>query len=148
MPDYREYEFARSGFIPLVHRRARARRLLQHAGHQAGPQFKDPKDSENSQLVTNLAYTFSITRARALHEVHHARQHRQHGGCRLHPAARSTLAARYVTTVVNPDDLTLRRYPFKAYQRRWWSRGPERSAGTTARWPSCRTSSSRASTWS
>ena len=76
--------------------------------------FVDPKDSENAQLVTNLSYTFSITRI-----AHYIK-------CMMRDNIGSTADAayiqaqlqrwvfNYVTTVTNPDDLTLRYYPFKA----------------------------------
>ncbi len=63
IPDYREFEFARNGFIPLVYRKGSGEAtFFSTQSIKRAKKFKDPKDSENSQLVTNLAYTFSITR--------------------------------------------------------------------------------------
>jgi len=117
IPDYREYEFARNGFIPLVHRKNEAEAtFFSTQSIKRAKRFKDPKDSENAQLVTNLAYTFSVTRL-----AHYVK-------CIMRDNIGSTADAGYVqrqidswlggyvTTVVNPDDLTLRRFPFKATQ--------------------------------
>ncbi|HEX8539419.1 MAG TPA: type VI secretion system contractile sheath large subunit, partial [Cystobacter sp.] len=63
IPDYREYEFARNGFIPLVYRKGSSEAtFFSTQSIKRAQKFKDAKDSENSQMVTNLAYTFSITR--------------------------------------------------------------------------------------
>jgi type VI secretion system protein ImpC len=76
--------------------------------------FKDPKDTENSQLVTNLSYTFSITRI-----AHYVKSMMRDciGSNADANYIQTTLQewiTQYVTEVVNPDDLTLRYYPFKA----------------------------------
>jgi type VI secretion system protein ImpC len=116
MPDYREYELANLGFIPLIHKKASAEAVFFSAqATKASHRYKDPKDSENSQLVTNLSYTFSISRI-----AHYVK-------CIMRDNIGSTANAdyissqigswvsRFVTTVSNPDDLTLIYYPFKAY---------------------------------
>ena len=115
IPDYRELDFANSGFIPLVYRKGFADACFFSCQSLKNPKkFKDPKDSENSQLVTNISYTFSITRI-----AHYVK-------CIMRDNIGSSADAayiskslndwvfKYVTTVVNPDDLTLRYYPFKA----------------------------------
>ena len=116
MPDFREYELANAGFIPLIHKKGTAEAVFFSAQSiKKSHRFKDAKDSENSQLVTNLSYTFSISRI-----AHYLR-------CIMRDNIGSTANAQYVfsqiepsisgyvTTLVNPDDLTLRYYPFKAY---------------------------------
>ncbi len=115
IPDYREYEFARNGIMPLVYRKSSAdATFFSTQSIKVTKKFKDPKDSENSQLVANLAYTFSITRL-----AHYIK-------CIMRDNIGSTADAAYiqkqidawlagyVTTVANPDDLTVRRFPFKA----------------------------------
>jgi type VI secretion system protein ImpC len=116
MPDFRELELANSGLIPLIHKKGTAEAVFFSAqAIKKSHKFKDPKDSENSQLVTNLSYTFSISRI-----AHYVK-------CIMRDNIGSTANAQYifsqidrwmasyVTTLVNPDDLTLRYYPFKAY---------------------------------
>lgn len=116
MPDFRELELANSGLIPLIHKKGSAEAVFFSAQSiKKSHKFKDPKDSENSQLVTNLAYTFSVSRI-----AHYLK-------CIMRDNIGSTAHAQYiynqidrwisgyVTTLVNPDDLTLRYYPFKAY---------------------------------
>lgn len=117
IPDYRELEFADSGFIPLVYRKDTAEATFFSAQSLKLPhRFKNPRDSENSQLVTNLAYTLSITRI-----AHYIKSiMRDNIGITADETyIQKTIdawLAQYVTTVNNPDDLTLRFYPFKAVQ--------------------------------
>jgi type VI secretion system protein ImpC len=115
IPDYREYEFARNGFIPLVYRKGSGEAtFFSTQSIKRAKKFKDPKDSENSQLVTNLAYTFSITRL--AHYIKSIMRDNIGSTADAGYVQRQIDAwlAGYVTTVVNPDDLTLRRFPFKA----------------------------------
>ncbi|EFI34730.1 type VI secretion protein, EvpB/VC_A0108 family [Desulfonatronospira thiodismutans ASO3-1] len=115
VPDYRELEFANAGFIPLVYRKGSAEAAFFSAQSlKKAKKFKDPKDTENSQLVTNLSYTFSVTRV-----AHYVKSiMRDNIGTSADAAyikqALEKWIFKYVTTVVNPDDLTLRNYPFKA----------------------------------
>ncbi|ADO69610.1 type VI secretion system contractile sheath large subunit [Stigmatella aurantiaca] len=117
IPDYREYEFARNGFIPLVHRKGSSEAtFFSTQSIKRAKKFKDPKDSENAQLVTNLAYTFSITRL--AHYIKSIARDNIGSTADAGYVQRQLDAwlAGYITTVVNPDDLTLRRFPFKATQ--------------------------------
>jgi type VI secretion system protein ImpC len=115
IPDFRELEFANAGFIPLIYRKGTADACFFSAQSlKKAKKFKDPKDSENAQLVTNLAYTYSITRI-----AHYVKCiMRDNLGSSADAAyiqqALDAWISQYVTTVVNPDDLTLRYYPFKA----------------------------------
>lgn len=116
MPDFRELELANAGVIPLIHKKGSADAVFFSVQSvKKSHKFKDPKDSENSQLVSNLSYTFSISRI-----AHYVK-------CIMRDNIGSSANAayiqgqidgwisRFVTTVVNPDDLTLRYFPFKAY---------------------------------
>lgn len=116
IPDFREFELARAGLIPLIQKKGSADAVFFSAQSlKKSHAFKDPKDSENSQLVTNLSYTFSISRI-----AHYLK-------CIMRDNIGSTANAQtvhaqidrwisgYMTSLVNPDDLTLRYYPFKAY---------------------------------
>ena len=115
IPDFRELEFANAGFMPLIYRKGSADACFFSCQSLKKPKkFKDPKDSENSQLVTNISYTFSITRI-----AHYVKciMRDNIGSSADAPYIQDTLnnwMFQYVTTVVNPDDLTLRYYPFKA----------------------------------
>lgn len=115
IPDYRELAFADAGFIPLVYRKGSSDAcFFSSKSIKKSKDFKDPLDTENSQLVTNLAYTFSITRI-----AHYIKCiMRDNIGSSADAAyinnVLQTWLSKYVTTVVNPDDLTLRYYPFKA----------------------------------
>jgi type VI secretion system protein ImpC len=117
MPDFREYELANMGIIPLVHKKGSAEAVFFSAqAMKLSHRFKDPRDSENSQLVANMSYTFSVSRI-----AHYVK-------CIMRDNIGSTANAeyisnqigswisRFVTTVSNPDDLTLMYYPFKAYK--------------------------------
>jgi len=115
IPDFREFEFARCGFMPLVYKKGSSEAtFFSTQSAKVAKRFKDPKDSENSQLVTNLAYTFSITRL-----AHYVKciMRDNIGSTADAPYIQRQLdawLAGYVTTVASPDDLTVRRFPFKA----------------------------------
>lgn len=115
IPDYRELDFANAGFMPLIYRKGTADAcFFSCQSLKKAKKFKDPKDSENAQLVTNLSYTLSITRI-----AHYVKCiMRDNIGSSADAAYIQTTLNdwmfKYVTTVVNPDDLTLRYYPFKA----------------------------------
>lgn len=115
VPDYLELAFANSGFIPLIYRKGTADACFFSCQSLKKPKkFKDPRDSENSQLVTNLSYTLSVTRI-----AHYVKciMRDNIGSSADAPYIQNTLRTwlmRYVTTIVNPDDLTLKYYPFKA----------------------------------
>jgi len=115
IPDYRELEFANCGFIPLIYRKGTADAcFFSCQSLKRARKFKDPKDSENAQLVTNLSYTFSITRI--AHYVKSIMRDNigSNADAQYIQNTLSNWLFQYVTTVVDPDDLTLRFYPFKA----------------------------------
>ncbi|MBK9646218.1 MAG: type VI secretion system contractile sheath large subunit [Deltaproteobacteria bacterium] len=115
IPDHRELEFANAGFIPLIYRKGTADATFFSVQSAKAPhKFKDPKDSENSQLVANLSYTLSITRI-----AHYVKMIMRDN---IGSTAEETYIQRVlenwlgskVTTVQDPDRLTLRSFPFKA----------------------------------
>jgi type VI secretion system protein ImpC len=116
MPDFREFELANAGFIPLIHKKGTAEAVFFSAQSiKKSFKFKDPKDSENSQLVTNLSYTLSISRiAHYLKCIMRDNIGSTANGAYIYSQIDRWISG-YVTTLVNPDDLTLRYYPFKAY---------------------------------
>lgn len=115
IPDYRELALAQSGFIPLVYRKSSSDATFFSVQSVKKPRkLKDPKDAENSRLVTNLAYTFSITRI-----AHYIKSiMRDNIGTAADAAYIQKLLtswiSQFVTTAQNPDDLTLQAFPFKA----------------------------------
>lgn len=115
IPDYRELEFARNGFIPLIYRKASSdAAFFSVQSIKRAKRFKEHKDAQNAQLVTNLAYTFSITRV-----AHYLKTiARDYIGSAADAGFLEKLLSKwlsqYVTSNVNPDDLTLRRFPFRA----------------------------------
>ena len=115
IPDFRELEFANCGFTTLIYRKGTGDACFFSAQSLKRPQkFTDPKDSENAQMACNLPYTFSITRI-----AHYVKSiARDNIGAAADAAYIQKVLTRwimdYVTTVTNPDDLTLRYYPFKA----------------------------------
>lgn len=115
IPDFRELEFANSGFIPLIYRKGTGDACFFSAQSLKKPKtFTDPKDSENAQLVCNLPYTFSITRI-----AHYVKSiARDNIGSTADATYIQRVLTRwindYVTAITDPDDRTLRRFPFKA----------------------------------
>ncbi len=115
IPDYRELQFANAGFIPLIHCKGTADATFFSARSvKKAVEFEADLDTKNADLVCNLSYTLSITRI--AHYV--KRMVRDYIGSTADaPYIQATLEAwlvEYVTTAVNPDDLTLLYYPFKA----------------------------------
>jgi type VI secretion system protein ImpC len=112
--DYRELQFANAGFIPLIHCKGSADATFFSARSvKKALEFESDLDTKNADLVCNLAYTLSITRI--AHYV--KRMVRDYIGSTADaPYIKAMLEAwlvEYVTTAVNPDDLTLLYYPFK-----------------------------------
>lgn len=116
MPDFRELELANSGLIPLIQKKGSSDAVFFSVQSiKKTHKFADAKDSENSQLVSNLSYTYSISRI-----AHYLK-------CIMRDNIGSTANKEYIfnqidrwisnytTALVNPDDLTLRYYPFKSY---------------------------------
>lgn len=115
IPDYRELQLATAGFIPLIHCKGTADVTFFSArAIKRAIEFEGDLDTKNADLICNLAYTLSITRI--AHYV--KRMVRDYIGSTADaPYIQSMLEAwlvEYVTTAVNPDDLTLLYYPFKA----------------------------------
>ncbi|MEY2699883.1 MAG: type secretion system contractile sheath large subunit [Pseudomonadota bacterium] len=115
IPDFRELEFANSGFMPLVYRKGTGDACFFSAQSVKKPKaFKDPKDSENAQLATNLSYTLSITRIAHYIKCIMRDNIGSSADASYIQQSLQTWIYQYVTTITNPDDLTLRYYPFKA----------------------------------
>lgn len=115
IPDYRELEFANCGFIPLIYRKGSGEACFFSAQSVKKPKkFRDPKDSENAQMVCNLPYTYSVTRI--AHYVKSIVRDNIGSSADANYIKRilNNWISDYVTTTVNPDDRTLRRFPFKA----------------------------------
>jgi len=115
IPDFRELEFANACFIPLVYRKGSADCcFFSVQAVKVAKKFKDPKDSENSQLVTNLSYTFSVTR---IAHFLKCMMRDNIGSTADGPYIQTQIEnwiGQYITKVANPDDLTIRYFPFKA----------------------------------
>lgn len=115
IPDYRELQFANAGFMPLVHCKGSSDATFFSArAVKKAIEFEDDLDTKNADLVCNLSYTLSITRI--AHYV--KRMVRDYIGSTADaPYIQAMLEGwlvEYVTTAVNPDDLTLLYFPFKA----------------------------------
>lgn len=115
LPDYRELDFAKSGFMALVNKKNTSSAcFFSCQSIKLGKKFKDDNDTKNSQMVSNLAYTLSITKI--AHYIKCIMRDNIGGSADAAFISKviNSWLNNYVTTVVNPDDLTLRRYPFKA----------------------------------
>jgi type VI secretion system protein ImpC len=115
IPDYRELQFSQNGFISLLHKKNEATATFFGAQSIKKPlTFIEDLNTKNAHLVTNLAYTLSITRI--AHFV--KRMMREYIGSAADNAYIQQVLANwlegYVTTIINPDDRTLQYYPFKA----------------------------------
>jgi len=115
IPDYRELQFANNGFIPLVQKKNDSVATFFSSQSIKKPKFfVEDVATKNAHLVTNLSYTLSITRI-----AHYVKKMvREYIGSTADADYMQRMLGEwigsYVTTVVNPDDLTLLYYPFKA----------------------------------
>jgi type VI secretion system protein ImpC len=125
IPDNLEFSLAKAGFIPLVWEKGTSRATFFSAQSlkfardgSTALTDEDAHYAENEQLTANLSYTYTICR------LAHYLKMMMRGN--IGSTADATYVktqidawvSRYVTTIVNPDDLTLRYYPFKAYTSR------------------------------
>ena len=114
LPDNKELSLAKAGFIPLIYEKNSTNAcFFSTQSVKASKEFKSKVDTENSQLVTNLAYTYSICRiAHYIKEV---------GRLNIGSSANEEYLSKilnewisqYVTEVVNPSPTTVAFYPFK-----------------------------------
>jgi len=115
IPDYRELDFAECGFMPFVFKKETNEGCFFSANSiKLKEEFVDGKDSENSQLVANMAYTMSISRI--AHYIKVMARDRIGGtddDASLQ-AFLSTWINQYVTAIPSPSALTMSFRPFKA----------------------------------
>ena len=116
IPDYLEWQFAKNGFIPLIYRKGNdgVATFFSCQSAKSSKLFVEKIATQASQMVTNLAYTFSISRI-----AHYIRSiMRDNIGSSADSIYINNILtnwlSNYVTTVTDPNDLTLQRYPFKA----------------------------------
>lgn len=115
IPDYRELDFAESGFMPFVYKKESNEGCFFSTNSiKLKEEFDDPKDSEDSQLVANMSYTMSISRI--AHYVKIMMRERI-GGTDNDVSISNFLNSwlfGYVTTIPDPTPLTRNYHPFKA----------------------------------
>jgi len=116
IPDYRELQLANAGFIALVSKKDQPDEACFFSAQSAkvAKDFTEELATQNAHLVTNLSYTLSVSRV--AHYI--KRMARDYIGSSADaPYLQNMLQSwlsEYVTTITNPDDLTLTRYPFRA----------------------------------
>jgi type VI secretion system protein ImpC len=115
IPDFREYQFARNGLIALVNKKNEAACTFFSATSIKAPKtFLEDVNTQNAYLVTNLSYTFSITIIAHYVKVNMREYIGSTADATYIQQSLSNWLGSFVTTVNNPDDLTLAYYPFKA----------------------------------
>ncbi|QSH41074.1 type VI secretion system contractile sheath large subunit [Lentisphaerota bacterium ZTH] len=117
LPDNKELSLAKAGFIPLIYEKNSPNACFFSTQSLKAPkEFKDPRDTENSQLVTNLAYTYSVARiAHYVKEVGRLNIGSQANDEYLSKILNEWIS-QYVTEVVDPSPATVSFYPFKKAQ--------------------------------
>ncbi|MCP4176322.1 MAG: type VI secretion system contractile sheath large subunit [bacterium] len=115
LPDNKELALARSGLIPLIYEKGTSNACFFSAQSLKKPkEFQDPRDTEDSQMVTNLSYTYSVCRiAHYIKAIGRLNIGSSADGNYLQNILDGWIQ-KYVTIVADPDDLTLRYFPFKA----------------------------------
>jgi type VI secretion system protein ImpC len=123
IPDNLEFSLAQAGFIPLVWEKGTTKATF--FSSQSLKYVRDGRGSatdaaahaaENESLTANLSYTYTICRLAHYLKVMMRGNIGSSADATYVKAQIDAWISRYVTTVINPDDLTLRYYPFKAYQ--------------------------------
>jgi type VI secretion system protein ImpC len=122
IPDSLEYSLARAGFIPLVWEKGTDKatffsaQSMKHARDGSlALNDQDAHYAENDQLTCNLSYTYTICRLAHYLKMMMRGNIGSTADATYVKSQIDSWVSRYVTTVINPDDLTLRYYPFKAY---------------------------------
>jgi type VI secretion system protein ImpC len=125
IPDNLEFSLAKAGFIPLVWEKGTSRATFFSAQSlkfardgEAALTDQDAHYAENEQLTANLSYTYTICRLAHYLKMMMRGNIGSSADAAYVKAQIDAWVSRYVTTIVNPDDLTLRYYPFKAYDSR------------------------------
>lgn len=115
IPDYREWILSQNGFMPLLYKKGSqgVATFFSSQSVKKADSFIESYNTEQSQLVSNLSYTFSVCQI-----AHYIRSMMRDniGTSADAPYIQQYISgwlSQYVTTVVNPSDLTLRFYPFK-----------------------------------
>ena len=122
IPDNLEFSLAKAGFIPLVWEKGTGRATFFSAQSMKATRdaslaltAEDAHYAENEQLTTNLSYTYTICRLAHYLKMMMRGNIGSTADANYVKSQIDAWISRYVTTVINPDDLTLRYYPFKAY---------------------------------
>ncbi|KEI34743.1 type VI secretion system contractile sheath large subunit [Allofrancisella frigidaquae] len=114
IPDHKEYGLAKAGFIPLVYEKKTANACFFSAQSlKLAEEFENDNDSENSQMVTKLPYTFSMSKI-----AHYVKCMTRDviGSEADETVVKNSITSwlnQYVTTAPNPNSLTKSYYPFK-----------------------------------
>lgn len=115
LPDNKELSLAKAGIISLIQEKNTPNAcFFSTQSLKASKDFEDPADREDSQLVTNLSYTFSVSRIAHYFKVIGRLNIGSSADASYLQKIFSGWINKYVTEVVNPNDLTLRNFPFKA----------------------------------
>jgi type VI secretion system protein ImpC len=115
LPDNKELALAKGGIMPIIQEKNTANACFFSTQSLKAPKdFEDPKDREDSQLVTNLAYTFSISRIAHYMKLIGRLNIGSSADGEYLQSLMSKWIKNYVTERSNPTDWTIRRFPFKA----------------------------------
>ncbi|MED7788103.1 type VI secretion system contractile sheath large subunit [Francisella sp. 19X1-34] len=115
IPDHKEYSLAKAGFIGLVYEKKTSNACFFSAQSlKVSEEFEDPNDSENSQLITKLPYTFSACKIAHYVKCMARDEIGSESDETIIANKLNTWISKYITTLPNPDTLTVSYYPFKA----------------------------------
>ncbi len=117
LPDFKERQLSDHGFIPLIWKKnTTAATFFGARSTKKAIAYAAELDTQNADMVCNLAYSFAVTRI-----AHYIKAlTRPYIGTVADQVYLQTLITNwlggYVTKIVNPDELTVQRYPFAAIQ--------------------------------
>jgi len=117
LPDFKERQLSDHGFIPLIWKKNTTSATFFGArSTKKAIAYAAELDTQNADMVCNLAYSFSVTRI-----AHYIKAlTRPYIGTVADQDYLQNLISNwlngYVTKIVNPDELTVQSYPFAATQ--------------------------------
>lgn len=115
IPDHKEYALAEAGFIPFVYEKKTSNACFFSAQSvKISEVFEDNNDSENSQLITKLPYTFTMGRIAHYVKCYTRDVIGSEADATIINDSLTNWISEYITVTPNPTPLTRQYYPFKA----------------------------------
>lgn len=114
LPDYMELSLSNIGLIPLVSEKGTNNAcFFSCSSVKKAEEYQDDLDSVDSKLVTNLSYTMSISRIAHYIKTVIRDKIGSVADATMIKANIEEWLSRYTTSSINPNNLTMAKYPFR-----------------------------------